>query len=197
MACLHAACRTTADVSVNTESSTSTRKGREGDKDGTTQTKRSQTGGGRLIASSGGSGRSASRGKRGAGGIKVESSVITGGGDGSVDAIVLSPDLVADTALASLNIHSGIVLLEDGIMRKTSAKNAVSTVAKEASSGGHGSRRGSGSGGGVEMQSGGQSNLGGGHQDSWLHLSRLYAALGERDALVGVAARASQVEGTR
>lgn len=197
MACLHAACRTTADILVNAESSASTRKRREGDKDGNTQARRSQTGGGRLIASSGGSGRSAAGGKRGARGIAVESNAVAGGGDGSVDAIVLSPDLVADTALASLNIHSGIVLLEDGIMRKISAKQAVSAVGKEASSGGRGSRGGGGSGRSVETQSRGQSNVGEGHQDSWLHLSRLYAALGERDALVGVAARASRLEGTR
>ena len=33
------------------------------------------------------------------------------------DTISISPDLVANTALSSLNIHSGILLLEDAIMR--------------------------------------------------------------------------------
>lgn len=196
VACLHAACRTTSDVLV---SGPSTRKPTKGGKDGTSQTRRSQPrGGGRLIASSGDSGRSVSGGKRGGGGIIGQSDASVGEGEGAVDAIVLSPDLVADTALSSLNIHSGIMLLEDGIMHKLRASTAVSTAAKEASGGRRRSLGGGGaSSGGGGRQGGGQSTSGEGQQNSWLQLSRLYAALGERDALVGVAARASRLEGTR
>ncbi|CAM9754681.1 unnamed protein product [Ectocarpus sp. 6 AP-2014] len=66
--------------------------------------------------------------------------------------------------------------------------------------GGGGRRRRRGSGGGdekkvhaVDVEKGQQAST----ADAWLQLSKLYASLGERDALVGVAARASKSEGTR
>lgn len=54
---------------------------------------------------------------------------------GGGEAIALSPGLVADTALASLNLHSGIMMLEEGIMRASkrhpaSAESAAAAAAK-------------------------------------------------------------------
>lgn len=114
---------------------------------------------------------------------------------------MLPPELVANTATSSLNVHSGIMLLEDSIMRtgKERAVAATATAAAETSGGG-GKRRRRGSG---EQQQDPNPldvvavDLEKGQQDSWLQLSKLYAALGERDALVGVAARASKSEETR
>ena len=127
---------------------------------------------------------------------------------------MLPPELVANTALSSLNIHSGIMLLEDSIMRTGKERAAAATATAEASGGaaaataggGGGKRRRRGSGDQQQLRQ--QQQPGGldvvvpvdlekGQQDSWLQLSKLYAALGERDALVGVAARASKSEETR
>lgn len=131
--------------------------------------------------------------------------LLAGGGD----AISLPPELVANTALSSLNVHSGIMLLEDSIMRagKERAATAAAAAAEvrggaAATTGGGGKRRRRGSGGaGGEQQPNPLDvvavDLEKGQQDSWLQLSKLYAALGERDALVGVAARASKSEETR
>lgn len=119
---------------------------------------------------------------------------------GGEDAISLPPDLVANTALSSLNVHSGILLLEDSIMRTGKERAAADAIAAASGGGGMRRRRGSrGAGGGGA----GEQNLSAvvclekEQQDSWLQLAKLYAALGERDALVGVAARASNSEGTR
>lgn len=134
--------------------------------------------------------------------------VMAGGGD----AISLSPDLVANTALSSLNVHSGILLLEDSIMRigkeraaadAIAATSGVAAAASGSTSGGGGKKRRRRGSGGEGGSGAGEQNLHAvvdlekGQQDSWLQLSKLYAALGERDALVGVAARASKSEGTR
>lgn len=125
---------------------------------------------------------------------------------GATDAIELSPGLVADTALASLNIHSGILLLEDRIIRSTrgrAACDAASAPTVRALSIG---RRRSRSKSTSDSQAfaierapgeGGMDFGDAAHQDSWLELSRLYAALGERDVLVGVSARASRLDDTR
>lgn len=121
------------------------------------------------------------------------------------DSIVLSPGLVADTAVASLNLHSGILLLEDGIARSCKSPEAPSAAAASAARRTTGRRQGHGRDTrGAPMPSGaeGSSTEAPGfgdaaHQDSWLQLSRLYAALGERDVLVGVSARASRIPGTR
>lgn len=132
-------------------------------------------------------------------------------GGGGQDGISLSPDLVANTALSSLNVHSGILLLEDSIMRTGKERAAADAIAgtkgvaagSESTRGsgrGNSRRRGSGGAGGDtagERSLDGVVDLEKGQQDSWLQLSKLYAALGERDALVGVAARASKSEGTR
>ncbi|CAM9159135.1 unnamed protein product, partial [Hapterophycus canaliculatus] len=121
------------------------------------------------------------------------------------DAISLSPDLVASTALSSLNIHSGILLLEDSIMRtgrERAAAVGTSEVASGASSVGRGGqqhrrRRGAKGAENTYGKLNVAMDLEKGQQDSWLQLSKLYAALGERDALVGVAARASKSKETR
>lgn len=80
------------------------------------------------------------------------------------DAISLSPDLVANTALSSLNVHSGILLLEESIMRigkerAAAAADAVATTSGGATAsggggggGGGGRRRRRGSGGGDETK---------------------------------------------
>lgn len=86
--------------------------------------------------------------------------------------------------------------------KERAAADAIAATSGVAAAGGttRGSRRGSGGSGGGRV---GERSLGEvvdlekGQQDSWLQLSKLYAALGERDALVGVAARASKSEGTR
>lgn len=49
------------------------------------------------------------------------------------DAISLSPDLVASTALSSLNIHSGILLLEASIMRTARERAAATDTSKTTS----------------------------------------------------------------
>lgn len=185
---------------------------------GTSQPRRGQ-GKARLLGSSHGSesserGRSSGSGKakkRGAASEREEEAspeavmMETGG-----DTISFPPALVANTALSSLNIHSGILLLEDAIMR-TGKDNASSESAAAATSdavalAGRGKRgaRASAGGGTAAATAGGEGGRGGavvdvekGQQDSWLQLSKLYAALGERDALVGVAARASRLDGTR
>lgn len=142
------------------------------------------------------------------GGSSTDATLSAGGGD----AILLPPELVANTALSSLNVHSGIMLLEDSIMRtgneRAAAAAAVaggSGAAAATTGGGAGKRRRRGSGGAGTGGEQHQPNaldvvavdLEKGQQDSWLQLSKLYAALGERDALVGVAARASKSEETR
>lgn len=122
------------------------------------------------------------------------------------DKIVLPPALVANTALASLNVHSGILLLEEGIMAKSTDYSASFAAAITGAGGvataGERRRRGGGRavvavGGSTAQGEGGHQAYVEGQQDMWLHLSKLYAALGERDALVGVAARSSRLEETR
>lgn len=90
----------------------------------------------------------------------IEEATVEGG-----DAISLSPDLVANTALSSLNVHSGIMLLEESIMRigkeraAAAATDAVATTSGGATAssgggggGGGGRRRRRGSGGGDEKK---------------------------------------------
>ncbi|CAM9225962.1 unnamed protein product, partial [Choristocarpus tenellus] len=116
---------------------------------------------------------------------------------GPSGAVSLPPSLVADTAISSLNLHSGIVLLEEALIRGKTGKCSLLPLEvvghipnrKQA-----GKIRGMGSGSavGVGLESFSEAN-----QDHWLQLSRLYAALGERDVLVGLSARASRLERTR
>lgn len=79
---------------------------------------------------------------------------VTEGGD----AISLSPDLIASTALSSLNIHSGILLLEDSIMRTGRGRAAAADTSEGASGaasvggGGQHHRRRRGSKGAAEIQ---------------------------------------------
>ena len=87
-------------------------------------------------------------------------------------------------------------------MRTGRERAAAGTAAGGAATPSGGKRRRRGSGGGVRGQQDSPDamvvvDLEQGQQESWLQLSKLYAALGERDALVGVAARASKLEGTR
>lgn len=53
-------------------------------------------------------------------------------GEAGGDAISLPPDVVADTALASLNIHSGILLLEESITRSSNNLRAHAAAAATA-----------------------------------------------------------------
>lgn len=159
-------------------------------------------------ASSGGS-SSGSGGKNKHGTITEENAMVVKVGD----AIQLSPDLVASTALASFNIHSGILLLEEAIMRNDSNHAAFhdnTSVVEGAGAKSRGqsgktkkntpvagdmdSQRGGNEGGGDRIGDGGDKEW---QQGAWLQLSKLYGALGERDALVGVSYRASRLEETR
>lgn len=192
--------------------------GRTGKRGGTSQPRRSQ-GRGRLLGSSHEPGSvergrsSGSAPKRGVAAESKEEGTPEARMEGG-DTISFSPDLVANTALSSLNIHSGILLLEDAIMRTGMNRAASSAAATGGGGGGDGPaaagrrKRGSqagaaaaaaatGGGGMGEGRGGNMVDVEKGQQDSWLELSKLYAALGERDALVGVAARASRLDGTR
>eukprot|EP00752_Nemacystus_decipiens_P003549 g3275.t1 len=217
VACLHAACRATATTTPNPSD------GGTGDRNTSTASSSSlqQLGkarAGRLFdaagaaspAGAGSRGRAGGRQGTGAGegeaaaGARTSADAALSAGGG--DAIVLPPELVANTALSSLNIHSGIMLLEDSIMRTGKERAATATEAGETGGGGGGGsgkrrRRGSGNQQQQQQQPGTLDavpvDLEKGQQDSWLQLSKLYAALGERDALVGVAARASKSEETR
>lgn len=64
-------------------------------------------------------------------GVRGKEDLVVGSERGK--AIALSPGLVADTAIASLNIHSGIIMLEEGIMRSSEGRDpsaaAAATVA--------------------------------------------------------------------
>lgn len=139
------------------------------------------------------------------GGATADAALVAGAGD----AILLPPELVANTALSSLNVHSGIMLLEESIMRTGRERVATAAAAAAAEAGG-GAAATTGAGGGKRRRRGSGEpqqppsalvvvpmDPEKGQQDSWLQLSKLYAALGERDALVGVAARASKSEETR
>lgn len=197
VACLLAACRAASTAAAGDESeppppekATESRGRREsGGKSGGRR--------GRLMTPSSNSTTGYRRDNEGAG---EASSAGTGGKATGPDggAIVLNPKLVADAAMASFNFHGGILLLEEAIVR---TGREVAAASCPAISGGN--RRSRSSVGRAEpISTFGLDDEGRGaivekQQDAWLQLSRLYAALGERDVLVGVSARASRIEGTR
>ena len=200
VACLLAACRAAAAAGVcDIEAplyenvvggrETSGRKGRGG---GSSQPRR-----GRLMTPSSGTAATINQSGKKTG---AESQPRASEPDGG--AIVLNPKLVADSAIASFNFHGGILLLEEAIIRSGRESVAASAAAAAPSGGGRERRRSHSSGGraGTIDMHPGEDGLGAsveGQQDHWLQLSRLYAALGERDVVVGVSARASRLEGTR
>ncbi|CAM9393405.1 unnamed protein product, partial [Phaeothamnion confervicola] len=132
------------------------------------------------------------------------------GGDGAVGLaeLHLTPALVAESSLQSLNAPSGILLLEEAIMRdRILVVAAASRRRHGGGAGGRGCRSGadSSTGGGADIKpepaesasSGAKEVEDPAAQDAWLQLSRLYSELGERDALVGLSARTSRVLKTR
>lgn len=123
-------------------------------------------------------------------------------------AFALEPSVVAESSLRSLNYQSGIVLLEEMLLVRRGDLNSkaalaalthASAAAAHAATGkasGSSSRRGSAlQAEGAEGSSSG-SGYDAANSDGWLQLSRLYAALGEKDVLVGLSLRAAQNEGT-
>eukprot|EP00903_Cladosiphon_okamuranus_P011333 g10683.t1 len=214
VACLHAALRATATAPPNPADNDGGGGGGGGRKTASASSSSLKQHGkpraGRLFdaagagpaLSAGAGSRSRAGGRQGSGkgggdttarGATADAALSAGGGD----AILLPPELVANTALSSLNIHSGIMMLEDSIMR--TGKESAAAAASQPGGGGGKRRRG---GKGEQRQhhqppSALDVAAEKGQHDSWLQLSKLYAALGERDALVGVAARASKSEETR
>lgn len=75
--------------------------------------------------------------------------------------------VVADASLRSLNYHSGILLLEEILLLRMSSVAHLEQEYDEANEG------------------------------EWLQLSRLYAALNEKDVLVGLSKRSAKHEETR
>lgn len=210
VACLLAACRAAATAAAGDESeplspeNASGRRGKSGRREIGGEGGSSQRRRGRLMTPSSNSTTEYLRGNEGAG--EASSAGTEGkatGPDGGV--IVLNPKLVADAAMASFNFHGGILLLEEAIVRtcREVAAASRSAVASSSSSSRSGKRRSRNSVGRADpMRNLGLGEEGCGaivekQQDAWLQLSRLYAALGEKDVLVGVSARASRVEGTR
>ncbi|CAM9285642.1 unnamed protein product [Discosporangium mesarthrocarpum] len=115
---------------------------------------------------------------------------VTEGGPSQGGSVSLPPSLVADTSISSLNLHSGILLLEEALVR---SKVRTLAAAKTSYANPRGRGRAQTTAGGVEAERV-ESEA---DQDHWLQLSRLYATLGERDVLVGLSARASRLERTR
>lgn len=197
VACLLAACRAAATAAAGDESEPPPPKNATGSRG------RRESGGesggrrGRLMTTSSNSTTGYRRGNEGAGEVSSAGPECKATGpDGG--AIVLNPKLVADAAMASFNFHGGILLLEETIVR---TGREVAAAFSPAVSGGK--RRSRSSVGRAEpinifgLDEEGRGAIAEKQQDAWLQLSRLYAALGERDVLVGVSARASRVEGTR
>ncbi|CAN0358014.1 unnamed protein product, partial [Ectocarpus sp. 8 AP-2014] len=197
VACLHAACRATATAVVNPPSTDSGDGGGGGGGGGGSgrsslsslqqREQRGQHHKGRIIPSSSSSSSTAATGRRARTATAeepIEEATVEGG-----DAISLSPDLVANTALSSLNVHSGILLLEESIMRigKERAVVAAATDAVATTSGGATASGGGGGGGGGGRRRRRGSDGGDekkvhvvdvekGQQDAWLQLSKLYAS---------------------
>jgi hypothetical protein len=130
-------------------------------------------------------------------------------------AFALEPSVVAESSLRSLNYQSGILLLEEMLLVRRgdlSIAQAMATLQRAraaAHQAAHGpasakaastssSRRGASSeAAAAEAEGeGGGRGYDGANSDGWLQLSRLYAALGEKDVLVGLSLRAAQHEGT-
>jgi DNA-PKcs, CC5 len=129
----------------------------------------------------------------------------------------LPPALVAESALRSLNCHSGALLLEQGLTRNAAvvaAAAAAATAATGGAAGGTTPRRASGSGrrtaaaaaqaradkaaaGSSAAAQDGSSSSSSDDQNAWLQLSRLYFELGDADMLVGLIARTVRVARTR
>jgi hypothetical protein len=83
------------------------------------------------------------------------------------DTFRLDAVAVADAALRSLNYHNGILLLEEVLLLRMNARAHEEQEYDEANEG------------------------------EWLQLSRLYAALNEKDVLLGLSKRSARHEETR
>ena len=115
--------------------------------------------------------------------------------DSGSGIFALEPAVVAESSLRSLNYQSGIVLLEEMLLVRRgdlkmglAAKKAIAKTGKTAP--------GVAGGGGADttMTAADSRAYDEANSDSWLQLSRLYAALGEKDVLVGISLRAAQNE---
>jgi DNA-PKcs, CC5 len=151
--------------------------------------------------------------------VDATAAAAAGGGPAAAAAAAaavptLPPALVAESALRSLNCHSGALLLEQGLTRNAAVVAAAATAAGTGgASGGTTPRRASGSGRrtaaaaaqaradkaacSAAVQDGSSSSSSTDDQDAWLQLSRLYFELGDADMLVGLIARTVRVARTR
>jgi hypothetical protein len=106
----------------------------------------------------------------------------------------LPPLVVATSALRSLNYHSGIVLLEELLLAARGDMSSATALARLKGKGKGARRAGAAEAGGDDDDRTG--GYDGANADAWLQLSRLYGALGEKDVLVGLSARAARDPGT-
>lgn len=116
--------------------------------------------------------------------------------DSGSGIFALEPAVVAESSLRSLNYQSGIVLLEEMLLVRrgdlkmgVAAKTAIAKTGKTAPG-----VAGGGGGADTTMTAADSRAYDEANSDSWLQLSRLYAALGEKDVLVGISLRAAQNE---
>jgi hypothetical protein len=143
----------------------------------------------------------------------ADSSSSSSSSSSAAAAFALEPSVVAESSLRSLNYQSGILLLEEMLLVRRgdlSIAQAMATLQRAraaAHQAAHGpasakaastssSRRGASSEAAATEGEGGGRGYDGANSDGWLQLSRLYAALGEKDVLVGLSLRAAQHEGT-
>lgn len=118
----------------------------------------------------------------------VAASASSGHGSGRGGIFALEPIVVAESSLRSLNYQSGIVLLEEMLLvRRGELKMGLATNQSTTKS-----SKTSGSATGTAITATGDYDEA--NSESWLQLSRLYAALGEKDVLVGISLRAAQNE---
>ena len=117
--------------------------------------------------------------------------------DSGSGIFALEPAVVAESSLRSLNYQSGIVLLEEMLLVRRgdlkmglAAKTAIAKTGKTAP----GVAGGGGGAADTTMTAADSRAYDEANSDSWLQLSRLYAALGEKDVLVGISLRAAQNE---
>jgi DNA-PKcs, CC5 len=153
--------------------------------------------------------------------VDATAAAAAGGGPAAAAAAAaavptLPPALVAESALRSLNCHSGALLLEQGLTRSAAVVAAAAAAAATGTGGASGGttpRRASGGGrrtaaaaaqaradraaGSAVVQDGSSSSSSSNDQDAWLQLSRLYFELGDADMLVGLIARTVRVARTR
>jgi len=109
------------------------------------------------------------------------------GSEAPTDVSHISPLAVADSALRSLNYHSGVLVLEELLLVKCGDLDSAAALDKLKAAAADKGRRSAGTSGGTSCEVAHDAT----NQDCWLQLGRLYQALGEDDVLVGLAARAA------